>query len=792
MVSSSQFCDVCGVDNRPRATFCRKCGAKLQAAFPIQQRSVRVSGNATSTGLLVSNHSLRHRYLIIKRIGQGGMGAVYEAQDTQLGNRFVAVKEMSQSGLNQHEMLEASDAFKREAHMLASLQHPNLPSIYDHFSEAGRWYLVMSFIEGETLEEYLSEKKECKLPIQEVLDIGIQLCTVLDYLHTRQPSIIFRDLKPANVMRTHSGHLYLIDFGIARHFKPGQAKDTIAFGSPGYAAPEQYGKSQTGPHSDIYSLGAILHQLLSGNDPSQNPFTFVPIPSHGQTNIITLENLIKQMVTVDRNKRPSCIATIKQELQRVEAQLASQSSKSSSMAASRQSHSLSQPSPTPSKTRSLPDPLHRAVDNRPNSTRLPLTATRVTRPSPIFSRTRNLPDPLHRAVVNQPNSTQLPLTATRVKGQTPFICKGHDGMVWAVTWAPDGRHIASASDNGTVKIWDATSGKNTFTHHGHADKVNTVAWSPDGQYIASGSNDRTIQVWRVAHSSHNSTRTDTAVNSSKEKTPTHHIDQIQQGQNDATSPGLLVKLTTLLNKFFIHSDHSQPGDMALTPLHDTPIISQGENRTTQPGNSIIQTYFGHNSWVSTLAWSPNGQWIASGGGDCTVQVWNVATGETHSVYHGHTNYVQAVAWSPDGQYIASGSDDCTVKVWNISTGNLIFTYSEHSNKVKAITWSPDGERIASASLDRTVQIWSPLKRRRLFTYSGHSSGVNGVAWSPDDKSIASASSDKTILVWDTTAGYLFSSFDGHLEGVKAVAWSPDGQMIVSSSWDQTVRVWQVK
>jgi len=124
------------------------------------------------------------------------MGAVYEAQDTQLGNRLVAIKEMSQSGLNPDEMLEAFSAFKREAHMLASLQHPNLPSIYDHFSEAGRWYLIMSFIEGETLEEYLSQAKELKLPIQEILDIGIQPCTVLDYLHTRQPPIIFRDLKP--------------------------------------------------------------------------------------------------------------------------------------------------------------------------------------------------------------------------------------------------------------------------------------------------------------------------------------------------------------------------------------------------------------------------------------------------------------------------------------------------------------------------------------------------------------------------------------------------------------------
>src|SRR5215469_12695691 len=349
MVPSSQFCDACGAANRRQAAFCYKCGKRLQASFPMQQYPVGVPSIGTSTGLLVPKYLLRQRYLIVRRVGQGGMGAVYEAQDTQLGNRLVAVKEMSQSGLKPDELLEASSTFKREAHMLASLQHPNLPSIYDHFSENGRWYLVVSFIEGETLEEYLSRAKGLNLPIQEVLDIGIQLCTVLDYLHTRQPPIIFRDLKPANVMRTHDGHLYLIDFGIARHFKPGQVKDTVALGSPGYAAPEQYGKTQTGAHSDIYSLGAMLHQLLSGSDPSQNPFTFAPLPPNGQPATITLEKLIRQMVTMDVNKRPTSMTIIRQELQRVASQPASGSLNSSPTGVYGR-HSLRRFSPMPSTT----------------------------------------------------------------------------------------------------------------------------------------------------------------------------------------------------------------------------------------------------------------------------------------------------------------------------------------------------------------------------------------------------------------------------------------------------------
>src|ERR1700731_3590432 len=134
---------------------------------------------------------------------------------------------MSQN--NSQQAQEAIENFKREAHLLASLQHPNLPSIYDHFEESGRWYLVMNFIQGETLEDYLSHTQGQILPLDDALHIGQDLCNVLNYLHTHQPPIIFRDLKPGNIMRSPDGQIYLIDFGIARLFKPGQAKDTTSY-----------------------------------------------------------------------------------------------------------------------------------------------------------------------------------------------------------------------------------------------------------------------------------------------------------------------------------------------------------------------------------------------------------------------------------------------------------------------------------------------------------------------------------------------------------------------------------
>src|SRR6266705_1335238 len=354
MVPSHLYCTLCGAANQAEDAFCFACGGPLRSTAPSPQYPVSASALSTSTGLLPSNHLLKQRYRVMSQLGKGGFGAVYQAEDNQFGNRLLAVKEMSQSGLSPQEIIEATDAFKREAHLLASLKHPNLPSIYDYFNEAKRWYLVMDFIEGETLEEHLNKEKEGRLPWEEALQIGIQLCTVLGYLHRRQPPIIFRDLKPANVMLTPEGHLYLIDFGIARHFKPGQMRDTMAFGSPGYAAPEQYGKTQTTSRADIYSLGATLYHLLTGDNPSDAPFQFAPLQLYGQSAPRGIKILIMQMVEMDESKRPESVDTIKQKLQRI----AATKQKTSRLAPTQAARQISFPQPgVPIQSAPPSDPL---------------------------------------------------------------------------------------------------------------------------------------------------------------------------------------------------------------------------------------------------------------------------------------------------------------------------------------------------------------------------------------------------------------------------------------------------
>lgn len=266
------------------------------------------------------NHRLlRRRYQLLDQVGKGGFGTIYKAIDTSLGNRLVAIKEVSERSVPPQKLREASAALKREAFMLASIVHPNIPRIYDFFSEGESLYLVMDYIEGETLEAYLY-RIGGKLPFEHAVQFGIRLCTILAYLHTRQEPIIYRDLKPSNIMLTPEGHLYLIDFGIARTFKLGQEKDTAAFGTPGYTAPEQFGREQTTPGSDIYSLGALLHLLLTGDDPTEAPFHFAPLQLGYASYTIELEKLIGQMLAMDANRRPVSMRVVKQKLQQIAAE----------------------------------------------------------------------------------------------------------------------------------------------------------------------------------------------------------------------------------------------------------------------------------------------------------------------------------------------------------------------------------------------------------------------------------------------------------------------------------------
>ena len=312
-MTSALFCDECGAALPTQATSCAACGHLVDASSPHVARVLSLPPASSAT--LQRDFMLAQRYRIAGLIGQGGFAQVYKASDTSQGNRLVAIKQISLRGLSAQEMIDATATYNREILFLSQLRHESLPRMYEHFTGADHWYIVMEYIEGESLEDSLKSVRGGHFSVQKVLAIGLSLCKVLDYLHHQQYPIIFRDLKPANIMMTRKGRLYLIDFGIARRYwRPQQRKDTAPLGSPGYAAPEQYGKEQTTSQTDIYGLGATLQTLLTGKEPLEL-LVSGGAPDHPLPK--KLQALISQMLERDPGKRPRSMEEVKQSLQQL-------------------------------------------------------------------------------------------------------------------------------------------------------------------------------------------------------------------------------------------------------------------------------------------------------------------------------------------------------------------------------------------------------------------------------------------------------------------------------------------
>jgi serine/threonine protein kinase len=253
------------------------------------------------------------RYRIERLLAQGGMSRVYIAYHMQL-DAHMALKEMVPPAGQATQAAQA--LFLQEARTLRQLRHPSLPVVHDAFSEQGRFFLAMDFVPGETLEAVRARRGP--IPEPEVRRYLEQLCDVLDYLHSQSPPVIFRDLKPGNIILQPDGQLKLIDFGIARSFKARQSYDTTILGTPGYCPPEQYGQSQTDARSDIYALGKLAWALVTGRDPAQEPGgSLIARPARQLVPVVSpqLDALIQWATQLEPSKRPASAAAFRQALQ---------------------------------------------------------------------------------------------------------------------------------------------------------------------------------------------------------------------------------------------------------------------------------------------------------------------------------------------------------------------------------------------------------------------------------------------------------------------------------------------
>jgi len=369
-------------------------------------------------------------------------------------------------------------------------------------------------------------------------------------------------------------------------------------------------------------------------------------------------------------------------------------------------------------------------------------------------------------------------------GEELQTLNGHEGTVFAVRFSPNGQMLATAGGDKTVKLW-TVEGKLKQTLIGHSAAVRDVQFTPDGQWIISGSEDQTVKLWTT--------------DGQLRQTFAGHRDRVNRiavspdGQHFATaSEDQTVNLWTIEGQFRQRFTGHNGAVWGVSFSPDGKTMATASNDKTvklwNQDGTLLRTLTGHTDGVLTVSFSPDGEKIASGGYDQTVKLWN-RDGNLVDTLSGHTNLISSLSFSPDSQTLASASFDHSAKLWQIA-GVGLHTLSGHDNWIFSVAFRPDGEQLATASRDSTVKLWTPTGQL-ITTLQQHQEPVWSVNFSPDGQSIATASNDRTAKLWDRQ-GNLLKTLTGHQRGVLGVSFSPDGQTIATASDDQTAKLWTIE
>jgi predicted Ser/Thr protein kinase len=600
--------------------------------------------------LLGKGMVLANRYRIEKLLGCGGFGAVYLATDNRFQQRQVAIKENHDPS--------ALRAFLEEAELLAKLHHPNLPRVSDFFTEQPptipqpRPYMVTDYIAGEELWERI--QRQGKLSEQEVLDLLGGVFDALEYLHSQNPPIFHRDIKPQNIRITPEGRTFLVDFGIAKIGWTGYGLTKAGKGTPPFAPPEQYRMAgETDDKSDQYALAMTIYVALTGRVPTHaeaplreqaitagNPDPLEPIEKLVPEVSPRVRKALKRALSIDKNSRFPSIAEFR---------------------------------------KALYPPLVAGLTRRQLIAAIAGTAVGIGIVSFAGYQVWKWRQPLWLV-------TEL---------------KGHGAGVTWVAFTPDGERVLSASHDKTVRVWDWRKSKCERILKGHTDSVRCLVLLKSN-LVASASWDGTVRVWDWRAGEQQTTL-------KPNLGQLHALSVSRDGKWLAAGGEGGVCLWHLDSETPLRLTWSHVRSLAFHPNNQMVAVgdSAGQIRLFHLAQKKVTAGWQvHTGTVTALAFHPNGAVLLSGGEDATLAVWDVVAVSLVKRLKGwHQREVRAVAFRPDGQIAVSCSMDDRLRVWRTSDWQLVLTREGGRNWALALAFSPSGNFLASASKDETIKVW---------------------------------------------------------------------------------------
>ena len=702
-------------------------------------------------GMLIAD-----RYEVKEYIGEGAFGEVYRGYHNLL-KIDIAIKALKRRSAYKQQVVKR---FIREAQIMANIHHPNVIRIYDVGEVNGQVYLVMKYIAGMNLEDFINQEEGQTL--SKTVELMIQIAEALAIIHSQ--GIIHRDIKPLNIMIDSDGKPILMDFGIAK------AGDTTnidhknltveghILGTPSYMAPEQFKTSdKITKATDVYALGVTFYQMVTGRLPfSGDSFlevyeshkTIQPPPTHtlSKSASARISKVISKMLEKDPSRRYPDGASVKEALQRAgRSRFKAAITIAGILAVVTLIVFAVVRTKMITKEETEKAQLHIANSLITKGTGLTLARDWKNARSKFTQAFK-----LYRKLRKPTIIAELGLW--EVQRHSPPVVNsftGHSSPPLCMAMSPQGRLGLSGSADGELIVWHLPMGRalKSFVNSVDAVPKTSVAFSSDSKYALSSNFHGQIVLWDV--------------------------DTGEQIQSFNDHGGWVHKVI-----------FSPDGTMALSGHEEGSVILW--NVLTGEKNHTFRI---HTSSVRCLAFSEGGQWIVSGGADELVALWNVQTGNLERTFTGHKDEVTSVAFSSDSQSIISGSNDGAIKVWNMESGEAINTYNGSESAVLTVAFLPGSTSVVAGQYDSTITQWDLNYERPINRLSGYVDAFTSAALSPTGKLVLGATENNRFHIFSAEIQREVTTFVGHISSVRSVNLAQNGMMAISGAWDGTVIVW---